>query len=216
METIEIDGGKYPDCRERQLTDDEMKKLYKENGDVVSAIVKVRLSSCIDHDWEWFWDLMSEKVTGSHVGLRDLKYEVVGGESIEFVLLRVDGILNLEDLGMVEDMTGKEIKSKQYIVDDRTGEINQIGPFEAEDIYEAVEMLLDGDFENFRKNIDTEIVDDEHGYIVINLPGGARYEYEVGEVGTEPATNAEHLEGAEQPEVENAERSRVDYEEEEV
>ena len=83
---------------------------------------------------------------------------------------------------MVEDMTGKEIKSKQYIADDRTGEINQIGPFEAENIYDAVEMLLDGDFENFRNNIDMEIVDDKHGYIVINLPGGARYEYEVGEL----------------------------------
>lgn len=98
---------------------------------------------------------------------------------------------------------------KQYIVDDRTGEINQIGPFEAEDIYNAFEMLLDGDFENFKKNIDTEIVDEDHGYLVIGLPGGARYEYEVGEVETEPATNAEHLEGtgAEQPEDENAECS---------
>jgi hypothetical protein len=102
METIEIDGGKYPDCRERQLTDDEMKKMYKENGDVVSAIVKVRLSSCLDNDWEWFWDRMSEKITGSPVGLQDTEYKVVGGEPREFVFLRVTGILNLEDLGIEE------------------------------------------------------------------------------------------------------------------
>jgi len=95
----------------------------------------------------------------------------------------------------------------KYIVDDRMGEINQIGPFEAEDIRIAFALLLTHEFKNFNKNIDMEIVDDEHGYIVINLPGGARYEYEVGEVETEPATNAGHLEGAEQPEVENAERS---------
>jgi len=95
----------------------------------------------------------------------------------------------------------------KYIVDDRMGEINQIGPFEAEDIRIAFALLLTHEFKNFNKNIDMKIVDDEHGYIVINLPGGARYEYEVGEVETEPATNAGHLEGAEQPEVENAERS---------
>ena len=97
----------------------------------------------------------------------------------------------------------------KYIVDDRMGEINQIGPFEAEDIRIAFALLLTHEFKNFNKNIDMEIVDDEHGYIVINLPGGARYEYEVGEVETEPATNAEHLEGtgAEQPEDENAECS---------
>lgn len=95
----------------------------------------------------------------------------------------------------------------EYIVDDRTGEINQIGPFEADNIHHAFASLMTHEFKNFRNNIDMEIVDDEHGYVVINLPGGARYEYEVGEVETEPATNAGHLEGAEQPEVENAERS---------
>ena len=97
----------------------------------------------------------------------------------------------------------------EYIVDDRTGEINQIGPFEADNIHHAFASLMTHEFKNFMNNIDMEIVDDEHGYIVINLPGGARYEYEVGEVETEPATNAEHLEGtgAEQPEDENAECS---------
>ena len=60
----------------------------------------------------------------------------------------------------------------KYIVDDRMGEINQIGPFEAEDIRIAFALLLTHEFKNFNKNIDMEIVDDEHGYIVINLPGG--------------------------------------------
>jgi hypothetical protein len=99
---------------------------------------------------------------------------------------------------------------KSYIVDDRTGEVNQIGPFEAEDIYDAFDYLeKNTSFKKFKSSMETEIVDKTHGYITINLPGGARYEYEVGEVETEPATNAPHLEGtgAEQPEDENAERS---------
>lgn len=94
---------------------------------------------------------------------------------------------------------------KQYIVDDRTGEINQIGPFEAEDIYNAFKHIeKNTSFKKFINSMETEIVDKTHGYITINLPGGARYEYEVGEVETEPATNAEHLEGtgAEQPDEE--------------
>ena len=88
----------------------------------------------------------------------------------------------------------------EYIVDDRTGEINQIGPFEAEDIYQAFSLLANYEFVKFYNAgvMEQEIVDEDHGYIVINLPGGARYEYEVGEVETEPA---------EQSEDENAERS---------
>lgn len=73
---------------------------------------------------------------------------------------------------------------KSYIVDDRTGEINQLGPFEAEDIYQAVSLLCNYEFVKFYNAgvLDIEIVDETHGYIVINLPGGARYEYEFGEI----------------------------------
>ena len=69
---------------------------------------------------------------------------------------------------------------KSYIVDDRTGEINQLGPYRSQSINSMVRKLLATEFKGYHTDVD--IVDEVHAWIVINLPGGARYEYEVGEI----------------------------------
>lgn len=101
MDQIEIDGGRYPDCRNRPLTNDEIKEIIT-GSDIspwASVIVDVGFPSCIDNDWEWFWDLLSEKVTGSCVGFQDLEYKIVGVEN-ERIMILVSGMFNLEDLGI--------------------------------------------------------------------------------------------------------------------
>ena len=89
-----------------------------------------------------------------------------------------------EDATYEEMLCEKCSSMKSYIVDDRTGEINQIGPFDAVDIYQAVSLLQNHEFCKFHNAglMDVEIVDEVHAWIVINLPGGAIYEYEVGEI----------------------------------
>lgn len=54
MDQIEIDGGKYPDCRNRPLTNDEIKEIIT-GSDIspwASVIVDVGVPNCIDNDWE--------------------------------------------------------------------------------------------------------------------------------------------------------------------
>jgi hypothetical protein len=69
---------------------------------------------------------------------------------------------------------------KSYIIDDRTEGYTQIGPIEAKSINEAIKIALSTDFKDFKPQI--EIVDKYHAWIVINMPGGAKYEYEIGEI----------------------------------
>lgn len=73
---------------------------------------------------------------------------------------------------------------KLYICDDRTEGYNQLDTIEAENINDAVEQYLTTEFNEFPQNrITVDVVDDVHAWIVINLPGGAKHEYEVGEIG---------------------------------
>lgn len=71
---------------------------------------------------------------------------------------------------------------KSYIIDDRIEGFNQIGPFKAKNIREAIKIALEEHFKDFKTQID--IVDKVHAWITINMPGGAKYEYEIGEIGT--------------------------------
>jgi len=71
---------------------------------------------------------------------------------------------------------------KEYIVDDRTEGYNQLGPFRAANIRMAVNHALKEWFKKYNPAV--EIVDQVHAWIVLELPGGAKHEYEVGETGT--------------------------------
>lgn len=79
----------------KPLTPKELDELKDKQGNVTQTL-EFDLGDIIDNDIEWLNDEVSERITGSTIGLTDISFKAVGAKkSIDKTFIKVTG--NVED-----------------------------------------------------------------------------------------------------------------------
>lgn len=74
----------------------ELKDAVRKDGTVAVKVV-IPFNDIVSFDLEWLNDEVSEKITGSIVGLTNISWDVAGRTTNNEVILKVTGAVEFED-----------------------------------------------------------------------------------------------------------------------
>ena len=144
------------DVLEKALTRAESIRKTDDAG-YVEGVISLSLSDLIDSDYENFLDLVSHSLIGS-VCLSDIKYDIVGCDSADKVLLLVSG--HADDIGYINNDIPNNLDVK---LSEKFSFKSTQNSFSSEIVYHAEKINEHGDYHvTWKLKTDEESTGSEH------------------------------------------------------